>query len=265
MFFVLSKLAFLVLRPSNLIILMMIAGLAAPRFGRRRTGPVLFWTAFVALVALAWTPLSTVLMEPLEKRFPIVETLPEPPTGIIVLGGTVDTVGTAKWRDQPQMLDGAERLLLVAGLARRYPNARIVFTGGSAAVLMDEPSEAWVADKVFAAMGLPRDRLILEDKSRNTRENAAFSYDLVQPQPGERWLLVTSAFHMPRSVGVFRAAGWPGITAYPVDFRTVGALKVMGRQYASEGLFIADIAVREWLGLAAYRFMGYTDALFPEP
>lgn len=266
MFFLLSKIAFLFLRPSNLVIVLILLGLVLPRLGRRKTGAVLFATGLLGLVAFAWTPVPTLIMEPLEKRFPILTTIDPPPDGIIVLGGSVDTVSTAKWGGiQPQTIDGAERLLLGAELARRYPNARLVFTGGSAAVLQDEPMEAWVAEKVFAAAGIPRDRLILEDASRNTQENAAFTWEKVQPKPGERWLLVTSAFHMPRAVGVFRAAGWRDIIPYPVDFRTTGALRVTGRQPASDGLFLADTGIKEWIGLVAYRFMGYTDALFPAP
>lgn len=264
-FFVLSKLSFLVLRPSNLVILLILLGLVLPRLGRRRTGAVLFFLGVLGLVAFAWTPLPTLIAEPLERRFPIVQTIDPPPDGIIILGGSVDTVATAVWDGQAQTIDGAERLILGAELARRYPQAKLVFTGGSAAVLRDEPKEAGVADKILTALGFPKDRLILEDASRNTRENALFTWEAVKPEPGERWVLVTSAFHMPRSVGVFRAAGWPGIIAYPVDFRTSGALRVMGRQPASEGLFLADVGIKEWIGLAAYRFMGYTDALFPAP
>lgn len=112
---------------------------------------------------------------------------------------------------------------------------------------------------------MPRDRLILEERSRNTRENARFSAELANPKPGERWLLVTSAWHMPRAVGCFRRAGFP-VTAYPVDYRTAGPRDATRfNTFASDGLLEFDLAVKEWIGLVAYKLAGYTDAWMPGP
>jgi len=114
-------------------------------------------------------------------------------------------------------------------------------------------------------MGIPADRLTVEDQSRDTAENARFTKALVDPKPGERWLLVTSAWHMPRSVGCFRAIGWP-VVAWPTDYRSAGPqdlTSLMPR--ASYGLTMVDVAAKEWVGLLAYRLTGRTDALFPAP
>lgn len=111
----------------------------------------------------------------------------------------------------------------MAALARRYPQARLVFTGGSGNLGGGSPSESEIVGRYADPMGLPRTRLILEDRSRNTRENAAFTADMVKPKPGERWLLVTSAWHMPRAIGCFRQAGF-AVIAYPVDYRTGGGV-----------------------------------------
>src|SRR5436189_176106 len=121
-----------------------------------------------------------------------------------------------------------------------------------------------LAARLFESFGIAKERIILEGKSRDTEENARFTKELLQPKPGERWLLVTSAHHMPRSVGVFRAAGFP-VEALPVDYRTRGAADIL-RPFSTlgDGLRRTDTAMREWVGLAIYRMVGRTEALFRE-
>lgn len=264
MFYTLSKVVFFVLRPSNALIIGLAVGWLLRLMGRRKSGATIIALSFGLLVAAAFTPLSTWLLAPLENRFPSPATLTTAPTGIIVLGGVIDTVATARW-GTPQVVDGAERVIAVAELARRFPTTRIVFTGGHMGFVPDEAPEAEIAAKVLESFGIASERLTLETASRNTFENATFTWDLVNPEPSETWLLVTSAAHMPRAMGSFRAAGWTNIVAYPVDYRSLEGVPVVGRQFASEGLFLTDLAVKEWLGLLAYRFAGYTDALLPAP
>jgi len=105
----------------------------------------------------------------------------------------------------------------------------------------------------------------LEGRSRNTQENARFTLEMVKPKAGERWLLVTSALHMPRSVGCFRNVGFE-VDAYPVGWRTSGRADLLllnGR--ISDGLIHTDAAVREWVGLLVYWLTGRTSELFPAP
>ncbi len=168
-------------------------------------------------------------------------------------------------RGEVALNEAAERMTVIAELARRFPNARIVFTGGSGRIIYDGVTEASLAARLFESFGIAKERIVLEDKSRDTDENARFTKELLDPKPGERWLLVTSAHHMPRSVGVFRAAGFP-VEAYPVDFRTRGAVDLL-RPFSNvgDGLRRTDTAAREWVGLVAYRLTGRTDALFPAP
>jgi uncharacterized SAM-binding protein YcdF (DUF218 family) len=153
----------------------------------------------------------------------------------------------------------------MAELARRYPNARILFSGGSPALFSSEAPEAEFAVRLLQSLGIPRDRILVEEQSRNTVENAVFSQLVAQPKPGERWLLVTSAYHMPRSMGVFRAVGFT-VEPYPVDWRTRGMADAM-RPFPTlaEGLRRTDTAVREWVGLVAYWLTGRSAELFPGP
>ncbi len=138
-------------------------------------------------------------------------------------------------------------------------------TGGAGFYSGATTTEAEVLRQKIGRLGLPPERIIFESQSVNTHENATLSKALAQPRPGETWLLVTSAWHMPRSVGIFRAAGWP-VTGYPVDFRTAGAGDAWrGFNSVSDGLRRADVATREWVGLVAYRLTGRSAALLPSP
>ena len=211
-----------------------------------------------------WSPLGNVLILPLEQRFPPWNPSRGAPDGIVVLGGALSP-DVSQARGVVALDEAAERITAVAELAHRYPNARIIFSGGSASLLVDEPPEAPFAVQEFEALGVPHERITAEEQSRNTIENAVFSRLLANPQPGERWLLVTSAYHMPRAMAVFRAAGF-AVEAYPVDWRTRGPIDAT-RPFRSlgDGLRRTDTAVREWIGLLAYRLTGKTRELFPAP
>jgi len=154
-------------------------------------------------------------------------------------------------------------------LARRFPEAKIAFSGGDAGILYKSGSEADGAQTLFEALGVAKDRLILEAKSRDTYENAAYLKDILTRSgelgPGKRWVLITSAFHIPRAMGAFRQAGFE-VEAWPVDYRTRGRADLT-RPFdkVSEGLRRVDAATREWAGLLAYRLRGRSDALFPAP
>jgi len=158
-----------------------------------------------------------------------------------------------------------DRIIVAAALARRYPNARVVFSGGSANLVSNDAREADFAGAIFESLGVDKSRLIMERGSRNTQENAEFSKALVKPKEGERWVLVTSAFHMPRSVGLFRKAGF-AVEPCPVDWRVGGRDHLMAfSNVVVEGLGRTDLAVREWIGLIAYRATGKIDEFLPGP
>ncbi|MBS1181521.1 MAG: hypothetical protein H6Q99_1401 [Proteobacteria bacterium] len=266
MFYVLSKLGFMVLRPSNALILALLLGAGLRLLGWRRRGAELIGIALTLLVICAWTGAPTLLLRPLEQRFSVPATPGAlAPAGIIVLGGVIDT-GLSTELNSAELIDGAERLIVAAELARRYPEARVLLSGGSNGVFTnDDLAESAIARDLLIAFGVPADRIVVEDRSRNTHENAISSFAVVEPKPQEQWLLVTSAFHMPRAIGTFRAAGWRGVVAWPVDYRNGADVNWLGGRTAAEGLTMTDMAIREWIGLVAYRFGGYTDALLPSP
>ena len=253
--FVLSKLVWLVLQPSNLLLLVLVV---LALLGWRR---LLLGTLGLVLVATA-LPVGHWLAQPLEERIPRPAALPDEIAGIVVLGGA-QVSNVAARRGVLATNQAAERLIEGAAIALRHPEARLVFSGGSGRVLPRGALERDVDERFVAMLQLDERRVVYEDSSRNTWENALFSKELVEPEPGETWVLVTSATHMPRSLGIFRRLDWP-VVAWPVDYRTTGddlELQVGVGQRLDE----IDHAMREWAGLVAYRLMGRTDALFPAP
>ena len=264
MFFELSKILGFFTVPSNLLFLFAAAGVALLFTRFARTGRRLAVLGVVLLGLAGLSPLGNALMLPLEQRFPAWDASRGAPDGIVVLGGAI-VPAVSDARGQASLNESAERMTEVADLARRYPNARILFSGGDGSLLGDSSAEAKHALPLFESFGIPPARIELEGKSRNTAENAAISMVLAAPKPGQRWLLITSAHHMPRSVGCFRRAGF-AVEAYPVDWRTRGAADLAAPFGGlAAGLARTDAAAREWVGLLAYWFSGRTSELFPGP
>lgn len=265
MFFFLSKTLGVMLLPVNFLIGAGVVG-AVLLFTRLATvGRRLLIVSIVLLAIMGFSPLGKLLLYPLEQRFPPWDQSRGAPDGIVILGGAIDPeLSAAHGRATPTR--SADRIIAAAALARQYPNARIVFSGGNANLLSDDSAkEADYAFSVFESLGIARDRLTMERRSRNTRENAEFSRAIAKPKNGERWLLVTSAFHMPRSIGLFRKAEFI-VEPYPVDWRVGRADSLLAfSPIAVEGLERTDLAVREWMGLAAYWATGSIDSLLPGP
>ena len=264
MFFVASKVLWLFLAPVNLLLGAALIGVALSGGRRARAGRRIAGLAIALLLAIGLLPLGTWLIAPLENRFPPPPASLPAPYGVIVLGGAIDDeLGRA--RHQVILAEGGARLTEAVALARRFPQARLVYTGGSNSLVSADSSEARDAAVLLTALGVDPARITLEDRSRNTDENARFTRDLVHPAPSQMWLLVTSAWHMPRAMALFRKAGF-NVVADPVDYRSRGDLGDWRlNSDASRGFALFDLAVHEWVGLATYRASGKIDAIFPAP
>jgi uncharacterized SAM-binding protein YcdF (DUF218 family) len=264
LFFVLSKTFGQMLLPTNLLIGVGLFGaiLLATRYAS--LGRKLMVASVILLAICGFSPLGKLMLYPLESRFPPWDAARGEPDGIVVLGGSIEADLSAA-HGIAVTSGGADRLIAAAALANRYPNTRIIYSGGSSKLISDDAREADYATALFESLGVSRDRLTMERRSRNTQENANFSKVLAAPKSRERWLLVTSAYHMPRSIGLFRKAGF-NVEAYPVDWR-VGerADLVTVSTIALDGLGRTDVAMREWMGLVAYWATGKIDRLLPGP
>ncbi len=261
--FVLSKLLWLVLRPGTFALLLIALGLALLWRRPRPAGRWLILAGLGFYLALLLLPLNQWVQMPLEDRFPRPAAEPAHIDGIIVLGGAVDQDLTEA-RGIPALNGAAERMTEPVALLRRHPEAKLIFTGGQGALIHGGLTEADVARQLWLSLGVPADRMLFETEARNTHENAVLTYRLLDPKPGQTWLLVTSASHMPRSVGVFRKAGWQ-VVPWPVNYRTGHSLASWFDGSLPVRLQEFEWGVREWLGLVSYWLMGRTSALFPAP
>lgn len=263
MFFI-SKLVEFLLLPSNLIGFIAGLGLLALLLRRPRLGRVALVTAALLLAIGGWSPLGRAALMALEDRFPQPQ-LAEPVAGIIMLGGAVDTHITAE-RGEPTLNEAGERITAMAELSRRFPRARLLLSGGANHVLTAQPvTESAVARDLLVGLGVDPQRIALEERSRTTCENAEQSLLVAKPNNGDRWVLVTSASHMPRAVACFRAVGF-SVIPYPVDYRTRGAADLRRPDDSiADGLQALDLAAHEWFGLVTYRLSGQTRELFPLP
>ncbi len=255
-FFIASKVIWGLLRPEAWIVLGTGLTLLALWRGWRRVAGWAATFSFGFIVLVAVVPVGDVLLLPLEERYPSSPQINNI-TGIIVLGGG-EEAGLSAWRNQVVLGEGAERFTGAMALVRVHPQARVVFTGGSGALSHVGRIGGWnaaVAERFFDEQGLDPARLTLEGASRNTAENATLTYAQIAPQPDETWVLMTSAFHMPRSVASFEAAGWEGIVPWPVDYRARSLRGGIGWDFA-RNLDMLNTAVREYIGLLAYRMTG---------
>jgi uncharacterized SAM-binding protein YcdF (DUF218 family) len=260
-FFYVSKIAWFFAEPTNFLIGLGFLG-AMLLFTRwKRLGRAAATLAALGLLVIGFSPAAKLIARPLEDRFPQLSLDDRRVDGIIVLGGAIGF-----GRGQVAFNEAAARMTAGIEIAKRHPSAPLVFTGGDGSLLEgDGRSEADAAEAFFRLAGIEGERLVMERRSRNTRENALFTREMVAPKPGERWLLITSAFHMPRAIGCFRAVGLD-LEAFPVDYRTEGdAGDLHPFRHMVNGMQLTDLAVKEWVGLLAYRLAGYTPELLPRP
>ncbi|XAT61171.1 YdcF family protein [Rhodobacteraceae bacterium Araon29] len=259
-FFVVSKLVWFAFRPENFLLVVLLIGLFLIRGKHSLIGKLCLRAVLVMSILIGTFPVGELLLRPLEARFqsnPNLDNI----AGIIVLGGA-EREEVSKFWGIPSINEAGDRFLAGIILAKRFPGAKILFTGGSGKIASELDGNADVAKAIFVSSGIDENRLLLEGRARNTAENAKYSLALLDGKNVGNWVLVTSAFHLPRSIGVFCKNGWTSLTPYPVDHRTAGYKFRIGWDFA-DNLNELNFATKEWLGLLAYRITGRTNSIFP--
>jgi uncharacterized SAM-binding protein YcdF (DUF218 family) len=254
MFFA-SKILALITQPLLWVFVLLLLSLLVlrrwPRAGRRLVG-----LALAVLVLMAWKPLPEAVIRQLESYYP--EMAPnaklEGYAGVVVLGGATESGRTQMAHLQPMLNDAAERMTGTVAVLRSNPHLRVLFTGGEGSLMGIGQTEAERAKMFFDSLGVKDAQVQYESASRNTYENAVLTAKLPGVDPTQRWLLVTSAWHMPRSMATFQKAGW-NVTAYPVDFRTGDGSDWLEFSMAG-GAVDWQLALHELVGLLAYKLTG---------
>ncbi len=227
-------------------------GAALLMLGRwRRAALGMLWGGLLVLGLLGFEAIPHALLRPLENRYPV----PPPQrvaqqVGVIVLGGATGHPGVYLAHGQVPLGDAAERMTVPLALMRQHPGLSLVFSGGEGRLLTTGVSEAELARAFYAEQGVDMRRVTLEGGSRTTRENAQQVARLLGERCRQPWLLLTSAWHMPRAMAEFEALGC-SVTAYPVDFKT-GAVTAWSEYSLAHSLLRWQTALHEWLGLWVY-------------
>lgn len=262
LFFWASKLIWLLISPDTLFLILFILAWGLFICKKIESAKKLMTFLVIVLLIVALFPVGEWILYPLEKRMTTNPKLPDKVDGVIVLGGSTANMRSVSW-DQVELNESAERNFAFISLSKKYPEAKLVFTGGSGSLTNQELKEATLMRRLFEEQGLDLSRIIFEDASRNTYENAIFTMKKVKPHISEKWILITSAAHMPRSVGIFCKAGWP-VLPYPVDHLSVPGNLFRIELNLSKHLMKLKKGMREWTGLVAYRLSGKTSSFFPD-
>jgi uncharacterized SAM-binding protein YcdF (DUF218 family) len=257
-----SKLAWLVIAPDSLLILLILWCWYILTRGKYLGTKWLLSFITILVIAIGLFPVGEWVLYPLEKRFVVKPTLPRQIDGIIMLGGAGDQRRSSQW-GMPELDGAGDRYMAFFDLARRYPNVKLVVSGGTGSMVYGKYSEADMAKLLLETQGFDSSLFIFEKQSRTTYENARYSGQLVMPREGENWILITSAFHMPRAVGVFCGMDWP-VIPYPVDHYSNPKYLLRVEWGFAAHLRNLGIGVKEWVGLLAYYLSGKTDEVFPK-
>ena len=249
--------------PLNFIALLVIGSVLASWRGKARTARRLAFVAMLGLILPLLLPIGKWLAVPLETRFSAPNPMPQNVAGILLLGGAQKPALTQYWQ-QPELNAAAETLTTFLALAKRYPQAKLIFSGGSGDILRQELSEAETVRLFLQQQGFDDSRVIYESKSRNTYENAIFSQALVKPKPEETWLMITNARTIPRAMGIFRKINWP-VLPIPVDHSVVPGNDWPPDLDLAKNFTHINEGIHEWLGMAAYYWSGKSSEFFPAP
>ena len=262
LFFFISKLIWLFVSPDSLLLILIIITLVLLYIGKQKQAKILLSVISAILLFVSLFPIGEWLLYPLESRFSNNPALPEQVDGIIVLSGSEDALLSSVW-NQVEVGNAAERNLSFLTLARQYPKAKLVFTGGTGSLINQEYKAADVAKNLFEQQDFDTKRILFERESRNTYENVIYSKKIVKPQKNENWILITTSWHMPRSVGIFCKSEW-SVIPYPVDHQTNKDNLFRIDFDLLNNLYTLKTAIKEWLGLFAYYLTGKTTSIFPD-
>ena len=260
MSFFLSKFLWSIINPFNIILFFIFIGIVLHFFLKNKLYKFCYFIALLIFIFIAIMPTGNLLYFQLEKKFHTTASLPSEIDGILILSGATDPPLTKEY-NLIHLNGSAERLIESIFLMNKYPKAKVIFSGGSGAIHDQNLTHSYVAKKFYKQLNINIRNIVFESKSRNTYENILYSLKIANPSSDEKWILITSAFHMTRAMNISEKLDWK-IIPYAVDFRA-------GKKFSWKPTisFFGNIsamqsASHEWIGLIAYYFMGRTNKIY---
>ena len=262
MLFLIDKAFSIFARPVELALVLLSASFILLVLGRWRLGLALLGIVAFSGIATVLLPVDDWLLAPLEARFPRPVQLPACIDGILMIGAGEDRRGTTAWHEPLLMADFGS-FLEAQRLMRTHPEAGLLFSGyGSNARGMI--TEAAIGKQILVQMGVAPARIRLEERSRDTWQNFRYAQQIAAPTTGQVWVLVATAAHIPRSIGIARHLGWTMI-ADPTSYQSAPDGGLIPQADLLRKLQNIQTALHEWEGLMGYWLEGHTDTLFPAP
>jgi len=255
----LSKFIWVFLSPLNFLIIFLLFGFFLKQLNFKIFSKFIFIFCFCFFIIIGFFPTGQFLLFKLEHQYQPLEVLPKEIDGLIVLGGP-SSAGLTAIYDQVHFNDGGERLTEAVLVIKKNQPRKIIFSGGSSKQNF-ESSHAFVAKKFFHEMGINTNNIYFEYKSRNTYENILYSKKIINPKKNEKWIIITSSFHMLRAMKVSDKLEW-SLIPYPVDYRT--ANNFSGFRFSFNllnNINNFDLALHEYVGLVSYYLLGRTNEI----
>jgi len=259
MSFYLSKFLWLIINPFNILIFLLLVTIFF-LFLKKNKLMYFFLSLFlIVLVSFGIFPLGKFLIYKLEKNYHNEIILPDKVDGLLILGGATNPFLSDEY-NQINLNDSVERLVESITLIKKYTEATIIFTGGSGSIHNPKMDHARIAKQFFVQVGLDTDKMIFENKSRNTYENILYSKNIVKPKKNEKWIVITSAFHMNRAIFIGEKNDW-ALIPYAVDFFQPKKFKYRPNLSLLNNFNQMQRGSHEWIGLMAYYLMGRTSRI----
>lgn len=252
--------------PSNLFLLLACVALVALVLQWRRSAITCLALSLTGFLAFGFTSLSEVLIAPLTTRFPPVDLAQaDPPFGLIVLGAGLSEGHANHYGALMELENGGEAIPITALLAQRFPDARIIVSGGNGSNFPPAPLRG--ADgmrRLLMEFGIDDDRIAIDPNSTTTTQRVHNTLDLVGGDRDQDWWVITPAHRMPRLMGAYRKVGFEP-TPYPIDFKWIPPFDPSYFYKFSDGLRLTDTGAKEWRGLLFYYLTDKIDTLYPGP
>ncbi|MBI1327805.1 MAG: YdcF family protein [Alphaproteobacteria bacterium] len=254
--FLLSKMLKILFSPFHLTLFCLVLGAILRKLRFVKASRVALVLGFTGLILSGITPLGYNLMSWLENRVQAPQEMPQQVAGIIVLGGAIEpgiSANRVGKGDDIAINSSAERLFAFMALEREYRESTIIYAGGSGSVSNQRDKESDYAKQLLERLGFPLKNVIFERESRNTIENVNNIKEIINgSQRKGAWMLVTSAYHMPRALSIFRDNGLE-VVPYPVDYQTHGDYRWLPRPELLDNVYKLDVAFKEIAGLWVYK------------
>jgi len=251
MFFYLSKIFWTFFNPINLLVILLLIGIFFQLI-RKKIYKRIYQINLILFFLIVFFPTGTFLLWKLENTYPKQEIINNDIDGVLILGAGIDEFMTHEYK-QMILNDRIERITESAKIIKKFPNAKIIYSGGNGTFSKPELGSDEVANIFYKQLGVNTDRIIFENKSRNTYENFIFSKKFIDTDE-EKWLLITSAYHMKRAMSVAKKLNL-NLIPYPVDFTLQKDFKWKFWYHKINFLYNMNnfqLASHEYIGLIVY-------------